>query len=91
MSPDAVVSTTEIVSLLEPIVLSIVAVLGGGQVYLWLRYVKLATDIATLKAIDDSFSKMLERIDETVADVQRTTHSIDTRMAILENQSNTSR
>lgn len=74
----------ELVQILEPIVIGIVIVLGGGQVYLWLKYVDTSNRVIRLETEQGSIGRTLKRMDENIASTGICVHSIDTRLAKIE-------
>ena len=63
---------------------SAVTILGGGQVYLWIKVFTLNAEVAVLRTHAEGVGRTLARIDKKLDDVQGSVHSIDVKLAGLE-------
>ena len=61
-----------------------VTILGGGQVYLWLKVFTLNAEVAVLRTHAEGVGRTLARIDSKLDGVQDSVHSIDVKLAGLE-------
>ena len=82
--------TYQWISILEPIFMGIVVILGGGVVYLWLRYHYLSLDVARLAATMDGMQGTLKRIDTTVNDTNCKVSKLAERQANIEGRQGSS-
>ena len=74
----------EWVDALEPVVIGVLILLGGGQIYLWTDNRKLGDRITRVEAEQTATGRTLGRIDKAVQDTKNCVHSIDNRLARME-------
>ena len=70
--------------LIWTVLISGLAVLGGGQIYLWIDNRALHTRITRVEAEQVSTGRTLVRIDTTLQEISTCVHSISDRLARME-------
>lgn len=69
---------------LEPFIIGLIVVLGGGQIYLWLRVMSITTSVAVLQSEHEATEHTLEQIDENVREIVKCIGTVNARLARME-------